>query len=232
MDTIEERMAIIGQNIRILRKANNYTIETLSGLSDVSVSQISLLENNRADNISISILVSIANALNVNLESIVSKLDFAEYTDSAESLEDEDAFINAIAASDKMKTYYPPIFRNTQISSLLELIIVFPLLDPFLFYENLCRFCGDINNRGDYISEKLDYTWSKVPDSPAKRFAENELKKNYNLRQGIHPSFDEEMELLTNPEKDNELEEYINQVKKRYEFITRLKSILDLKEYF
>ena len=232
METIKERMVIIGQNIRIFRKAQNYTIETLSELSGVSVSQISLLENNRADNISIKYLVSIANALNRDLDSIVSKLDFEEYSDSAEYLDDEDMFANAIEASDKMKTYYPPIFQNAQISSLAELIIVFPLLDPFLFYEALCRILGDTQNRGDYISKKIDYVWGGVPDSPAKRFAESELKKSHNLRQGIHPSFDEQKEIVTDSDKEKEFDEYTNLIKEKYEIIKNIKTLLDKKEYF
>lgn len=232
METVKDRMAIIGQNIRIFRKAQNFTIETLSELSGVSVSQISLLENNRADNISISRLVSIANALNRDLDSIVSKLDFEEYSDNAEYLDDEDAFINAIVASDKMKTYYPPVFQNAQISSLAELIIAFPLLDPFLFYEALCRIFGDTQDRGDYISKKLDFIWGKVPDSPAKRFAESELEKSHNLRQGIHPSFDEKMEIITDSGKEKEFDEYINLIREKYEFIRNIKTLLDKKEYF
>ena len=58
-------MKYIGENIRVLRKRKNLTLDVLSGLADVSESFLSMVERG-ASSLSIETLLSICDALNVS----------------------------------------------------------------------------------------------------------------------------------------------------------------------
>lgn len=225
MNTYDERMDIIGQNLRVYRKAKKISIESLSEKSNISVSTISHLENCRADNISIKALISLSDALEIDLESLISKQDFLESCNEADLIKTEDDLVEVIAASDKLKTYYPPTLQYNKISSLLEFLIIFPLLDPVLFYDFIFTLKGDTYSRGAYISQKLDRLWKEVPDSPAKRFAEGELELSYGLRQGEYDAVYKQSQKYKDyiSDKNNEYDEYLNTVKEKHIFIKNCK---------
>lgn len=64
----------IGDNIRYYRKKNNYTQEQLAEKSSLSLNFISAVERG-AKNITFNNLLLIANALNINISTLVSSID-------------------------------------------------------------------------------------------------------------------------------------------------------------
>jgi transcriptional regulator with XRE-family HTH domain len=66
----------VGANIRVARHAKKMTQLELAELADVSAKHVSLLENERADNLSIKYLMQIALALDVSFDELVSQDEF------------------------------------------------------------------------------------------------------------------------------------------------------------
>jgi len=180
-----ELLKSIGQYVRIRRKAQGLSILDLSHKSGVSFSTLSALENEHSNNISVKVLYELASALNTDFLSLVTPIiSQDEYIISPNQFDEEDC-INSIAKSDIKKTYYPPIMRHHQISSMLELAIILPLLNPNDLFDVHYRILGAAIGYEDYISEKFDWLWNSVPDSPSKRYVQKELDKIHSIRNGI-----------------------------------------------
>ena len=68
----EEVLSQIGSSIRALRKEKGWTQEKLAEMSGINDKEVSHIEQGRR-NITIDTLVKISKALEVNIESIISK---------------------------------------------------------------------------------------------------------------------------------------------------------------
>jgi transcriptional regulator with XRE-family HTH domain len=155
------------------------TIPALSEASNVSTSRISDLENEHLDNVTISTIELLAGALGCDVISLLSPISDKKYAEMSKDMlgpEEESDLSNCIYKATLQKTYYPPNATYNKISSMLELTLVLPLLDPSDLYENYFRILGQVSRYEEYISQQFDYSWRQVPDCPAKRFVEKELR--------------------------------------------------------
>lgn len=64
-----------------------------------------------------------------------------------------------------------------QISTLAELSIYFPLCNMRVLADVMCRLCGQIEGYEIYMLEKYAWIYNTIPDIPAKRFADYQVKK-------------------------------------------------------
>ena len=127
-----EKRKIIGQNIRIRRKAEGLSQKELAAKAKISKSTLSAIEHERIDNIGLVALCELANALQVDLISLLSPIASDEsYSVALEGLDEEEC-IEALDATELKKAYYPPLYRNKKFSSILELAIILPCNIPKL----------------------------------------------------------------------------------------------------
>ena len=181
---ISKQIKIIAQNIRICRKAQGMTIPDLAEKPGISVSTLSAIENERAQNISIRTLDDIATALKTSFTAIISPLNIQDnYSIPLKEFDEDDCFF-VLEKKAIEKTYYPPNMRNHKISSMLELALILPLLDLNDLYDIYYRILGCAVNYEDYISELFDRCWNRVPDSPEKRYIQTELDTICAIRNG------------------------------------------------
>ena len=200
------------------------TIESLSAKSSISVSKISALENNRTDNVSIRTLIDIADALSTDLCSLVSEIHIGEYDECLKEFDEEDC-INLIAHSDIIKTYYPPMLRDHEISSLLEFIVILPMLDPLDLYDNFERILCSTNGSEDYISEQISSSWKKVPDSPVKQYCERELASIRKIRQTGTPDLLDSFSIEEYKRAVSDFPLMRDYIEKRHSFLVNLRHL-------
>ena len=213
----------IAQNVYVRRRARQMTIPALSEASNISTSRISDLENERLDNVTINTLELLAGALEcdvVSLHSPISDEKYAEISKDMLDTEKENDLSYCIYRTKLQKTYYPPNTKHNKISSLLELTLILPLLDLSDLYENYFRILGRVDRYEEYISNQFDYSWRQVPDSPAKRFVEKELRIIREKRNG-NTDFD----IPLDDEYRAEYNAYEKLVTEKREFIKDLLSL-------
>ncbi len=226
MESFNERIEIIGQNVRIMRKAQLLTIEALSQKADIAVTVISAIENNRATGVTLSTLINLANALGSDLESLITGINTAEYDVPVNELDEEEC-INLIARSEILKTFYPPMARDHEISSMLELIVVLPLLNPLDLYDNLLRISCSTDGYEDYIAEQISQSWRRVPDSPMRQYAEKELASIRKIRQDGDPDFSESFLHVQFRNSTSDFEMIQDYIMKRYSYIKDIKYLCE-----
>lgn len=168
MQQFDYQLKILGKNIKSQRKAKRLTIKELADVADISVASLSALENGRIKNPSLLLLNNIATALNVELQTLLPKK------------EDDEQFLK----EELIDTYYPPADVN-EISSMLELVLILPFIEPDILCDLLSRIRGDVHKDEKYISHLFSHYWKCfVPRSKAKCYAQNELYRIRKIREG------------------------------------------------
>lgn len=213
----------IAQNVYVRRRSRQMTIPALSEASNISTSRISDLENEHLDNVTVNTLELLAGALECDVVSLLSPISDEKYAEISKDMldsEKENDLSYCIYRTKLQKTYYPPNTRYNKISSLLELTLILPLLDLSDLYENYFRILGRVDRYEEYISNQFDYSWRQVPDSPAKRFVEKELRIIREKRNG-NTDFD----IPLDDEYRAEYNAYEKLVTEKREFIKDLLSL-------
>ena len=62
--------------------------------------------------------------------------------------------------------------QHNKISNLNEFLLYLPLCDLLLLADMLLRINGNLKHKQHYIEEQLDYLYRKIPESPAKTYAD------------------------------------------------------------
>ena len=62
--------------------------------------------------------------------------------------------------------------QNTKIRSLNEFLLYLPLCEPYSLADVLFRINGNLKNNQEYIEDQFNYLYKRIPDSPAKTYAD------------------------------------------------------------
>ena len=186
-ETYEDLKENIAWNVRVRRKARELKQGELAELADTSVTTICQIENGNAKNMTLVVLCNIAKALDIDFTTLISPFTAHGYGEidskSCKNLSENDA-IQRIRQTEIQKTYYPPLNRYHEISSMLELALILPLIDLAELYDICQRIKGDAIGFEDYISSLFDHSWRIVPESPEKRAVQKRLDEIRALRRG------------------------------------------------
>lgn len=215
---------IIAQNVYVRRKKKQMSIPALAEASGVSKNRISDLENENLNNVTINTIALLSGALECDAVSLLTPISGDEYANMGKDMlgpEEECELSTCIHMTKLQKTYYPPLAEFNKISSMTELVLILPLLDPADQYENHFRIAGQTIGREEYVSHQFDYSWKHVPDSPAKRYVEKELRIISERRAG-NTDFDIPMD----EEYKAEYEAYEKLVTEKRQFVNDLKSAI------
>ena len=213
MSKEERGMYVISQNVRIRRKAKYLRIIDLAHRAKLSKSLISSIENEYVNNISLRTLEQLAEGLDV--VSLMTPISLEEYDDISDAE-------YVISKKEMEKIFYPPMARYGYISSMLELSIILPLIEPSRLYDIYLRIGGQTDDREYYISELFTRAWEDVPDSLEKRYVEKELQRIHEKRMG-----NEDFETDCDDMYFNEYKAYEQMIEKRRDFVNRLRWLLD-----
>lgn len=154
-ETYEDLKENIAWNVRVRRKARELKQGELAELADTSVTTICQIENGNAKNMTLVVLCNIAKALDIDFTTLISPFTAHGYGEidskSCKNLSENEA-IQRIRQTEIQKTYYPPLNRYHEISSMLELALILPLIDLAELYDICQRIKGDAIGFEDYIS--------------------------------------------------------------------------------
>lgn len=215
MSKEERGMYVISQNVRIRRKAKYLRIIDLAHRAKLSKSLISSIENEYVNNISLRTLEQLAEGLDTDVVSLMTPISLEEYDDISDAE-------YVISKKEMEKIFYPPMARYGYISSMLELSIILPLIEPSRLYDIYLRIGGQTDDREYYISELFTRAWEDVPDSLEKRYVEKELQRIHEKRMG-----NEDFETDCDDMYFNEYKAYEQMIEKRRDFVNRLRWLLD-----
>ncbi len=203
----ENMIKILASNVRIRRGLMKYTITDLSNISEISKTRIIDIESGQINNVSITTLENLADALNTDVTSLLQTISSDEVLKGAAPDNWEFAVLS---------TFYPSVdIYNHKISSLVELVLILPLIDPVDLFECLKRIAGYVDFQHNYIHNLLDYCWSMVPDSLAKNYVKKQLELVKERRLGNYNFYIDEDDSMYKKEK-KAYNELINQ---KYAFI-------------
>ena len=59
-----------------------------------------------------------------------------------------------------------------QIKNIYEFLLYLPLMDESILKDIVFRCVGNLNTQRDYVKKQLNYLYKKIPDSPAKTYAD------------------------------------------------------------
>lgn len=179
MDNINES---IGLKIKIFREKMGWTQAYLAEKAGVAQSSISSAENSQNDtHIYVDTLLRIAQAFDIPITYF-----FQSYNDpdlSEDNYEDNE-FDRAEALAQSMinrnivAAFYPTPFTAKYpssykpISTLLQFLVYLPLINQRLLWEFMHSFMGDYIGNERYIANQLGFLVNKIPDSPAKKYAD------------------------------------------------------------
>ncbi len=134
----------------------------------------------------------------------------------------EEELISHLSRQNITATYYPPLQESNQISSMLELFLILPLIsfdDYYKMLSELTQISSEYEMDGKACSDIIDRYYNNIPNSPAKRYVKGELAKIRAIRNGKsfleHP--DDEI-------KDEEgFEEYRAIIKSKKDWLDKMK---------
>lgn len=228
MNNEERGMHIIAQNVRIRRKAKHFRVIDLAYRAKLSKSLISAIENEHVNNISLKTLEQLAEGLDTDIASLMTPISLEEYNCIAEDIFDaEEMIVNSINEREMEKSFYPPLARYSDISSMLELILVLPLINPWRLYDIYLRIKGRTDSYEYYISELYTRAWKDVPDSPEKRYVEKELQYIHEKRMG-----NGDFKIKIDDEYKEEYNAYSQMLKRKSDFIEKLSRLFDDDPFF
>lgn len=202
----------IGYKIKAHREAQNMTQADLAKITGISNTYICQIENGRSNNISLSTLFLIVDALNVDITEIIYYTDLEYGVDREYDMysqnNKEDATETLLKETKILNSFYPVKFSNHKITSLMEFLLYLPLMDEYWICDTLNRIGGEVIHREDYICDLLDKMVDDIPESPAKRYADKQAdlidkKRKNNLiafecedREGDDFGYDEYMKIV------------------------------------
>ena len=168
----------IGYRIKAHREAQNMTQADLAQITGISNTYICQIENGRSNNISLSTLFLIMDALNVDVSEVVSYADLEYGVDKEYDLysqeNKDDAKETILRESKILNSFYPVKFADYKITSLMEFLLYLPLMDEYWICDTLSRIGGAVIHREDYICDLLDKMVDRIPESPAKSYADKQ----------------------------------------------------------
>lgn len=157
----------LGKRILKIRKKLNISQAELARRSELSKNYLGELERGQLTNISVSIVVRLAEALGV---AVCELFEGAE--DVNATWEDDDTFTNALYQKQLEDSCYPPKFAGYKVTTLLQFLAYLPLLQPEILFDSLQRIAGDFVGNEEYVLKQINYCISRTPSSPAKEYAE------------------------------------------------------------
>ena len=173
MLSAENRMKI-GELFLTKRKELKKTQDEICQyLSDYGISDHVYKRAERGkSNVSLSALAKIADALKVDLNSIIPDAINLKFL-ILNSPDNEMHFFNSNA-----KKYYSLSHSEENADvfhklNLFRFILYLPLFPPECLFDVLQRIGGDFINREGYIINKLEWLFREIPVSPAVRFAQH-----------------------------------------------------------
>ncbi|MBR2890616.1 MAG: helix-turn-helix transcriptional regulator [Oscillospiraceae bacterium] len=158
----------LGKRVFKVRNKLKISQAELAEKSEISKTYLGKFERGQIDNISICVITKIAHALGVTLNEL---FDGIEISDS--SWESEDAFANALYQKKLEDACYPPEFERYRVTTLLQFLAYLPLLQPENILDSLLRIDGSFEGNESYILKQINFCVSRIPDSPAKEYANN-----------------------------------------------------------
>ncbi len=197
METIEFTLQTISRNVRLLRTAHNMSINDLAEKTKLSRSRINNIENNNTGSLTLNALIALSNVFGLDLSEIITPINEEEMGLIGDGFDLKESFRETQYEVKREITYYPPLYDFSYISSMLELVLILPLLSLNRLADVYCRISGDvINGREIYVSEQFEKAWEAVPDSLAKRYISKQLETLRDIRMGVYSqknySFDSE----------------------------------------
>lgn len=164
--------------IRINRLACELTNQELADKAGVSLNVIKKMQSvKEIGSCRIDTLVRVAQALDCD---IISLLDYGLYNEYDYVLpkckKDIEDCKNLQHEMIIKRTYYPPILKTTDISTLMEFLVILPFLSLDTLSDILYRCAGTSINNEQYISNCISSAWNDVPSSNSKIYAEKILE--------------------------------------------------------
>ena len=162
----------LSERLKLIRQYKKLTQSDLAKISGVSQPQISTIENGDCD-VRLSTVIALADALQVTLNDLF--YDFTPNFDQYIIETDEDAYggvVEQMYVDNIYKTFYPKSSKELKISTLMELIVYLPLVEPSYLFKVLSNIYGDFNSQEEYIARQLEWLVDTIPESPEKRYAD------------------------------------------------------------
>ena len=223
-DQYKKINTLIGLKIKALREEQGISQSDLAKMSNISSTYLSLLENGKRNNISLTTLYMICDALHIKVNQLlcISSYSADDPIDTSDSLEMAEAQQVIISDDKILLSFYPEKYNNNKISSLLEFVLYLPLIDETMLYDALNAIQGHFLGNEIYICKRINSLIKRITDSPAKKFADEQL----NL---IHQKRDKHIADLEIQEGDIDIdgyEQYINLLQTKLH-IAQLNSLLN-----
>lgn len=158
----------LGKRIVKARKKLKISQAELAQKAEISKTHLGKFERGQIENISIFVIAKICNALGVSLNDL-----FEGIENSEESWENDDAFANALYQKRMEDACYPPGLERYRVTTLLQFLAYLPLLQPETILDSLERIDGAFKGNESYILKQINICISRIPDSPAKEYADH-----------------------------------------------------------
>lgn len=193
MNTISEMLA---DQVSTLRTQRGISQATLAEMSKTSLNTIKSIEKGHA-NPSMSTLAQIAEALGVEPADLL----------RANEKDAEKAYQYCVANS----MYPPPLPYSGKIYYMLALIIYLPLFSQTTLSDIYYRIGGNLIFDESYVVSLFSRAVERIPDSPAKRYADKVLQKMNEIQKELAAGaeIDEALQNFTSSDIPAELEDYI-----------------------
>ncbi len=220
----------LGANIRTLRLANNMSQEELAEKANINENTVKNIESNKGNNVKLDTIVKIADALECDVITLIDgctiyddENDISYYRKNDEGRE---AGKNRRVDIDIHRMYYPPISKVLdgdyyQIMTLMEFIIYLPLFNYSDLIEMSSRITCGVINYEDYIIKQIDYAYKNIPESDAKKYADDALEEIKHVRKRCNYSSD------FYEDKFQEYDAYVQLVEQKREMLQKLKDLMN-----
>lgn len=162
----------LGNRILRLRQKLNISQTDLAERSDLSKTYLGEFERGQRTNISISALARIADSLGITMSEL-----FEDIEASDEVWESDDDFARVLYQKKLEDSCYPPGLEGFSVTTLLQFLVYLPLLQPQYILDSLIRIAGSFGGDESYVLKQINHCISKIPDSDARKYADNCAKK-------------------------------------------------------
>ena len=161
----------IGIRVRMLRKNLKLNIATLSDKSGLSEAYIGDVERGTRKQMSVDVLIKLADALDVTLSDLLKNLE------DEVAAESEEEYANQLYYNKLEETCYPPQPEHYNVATLLQFLLYLPLIRPKDICESLQRIDGNYENNEAYVLDQIDRCIAQIPVSAAKEYADVYVEK-------------------------------------------------------
>lgn len=157
----------LGNRILNLRQKLSISQAELARRSDLSKTYLGEFERGQRQNISITAVARIAEALGVTLSDLFKDIEISD-----ESWEDEDSFLAVLCEKKIEDACYPVGLEGFSVTTLMQFLVYLPLLQPQYILDSLLRIGGSFEGYESYILKQINFCISKIPNSCAKQYAD------------------------------------------------------------